>query len=93
MLLLARIPDTGCTPPDANNWEIIASNHLSLALSDVGIDFIHVSSGALMVVQKVVLGPEYIIPFVEAIKKPLEKSGRSEKTKVVAVGVQRGRKI
>ena len=74
-------------PPNTNNWDIDQAIQLSLQLSSAGVDFIDVSSAALMAEQKVISGPGYQVPFSEAVKKALEKAGMGEKTKVGAVGM------
>lgn len=74
-------------PPETNNWEITQAIALSLALSTAGVDFLDVSSAALMHDQKVISGPGYQVPFAAAIKKALEKEGLGEKTKVGTVGM------
>lgn len=74
-------------PPNTNNWDIEQAIQLSLRLSSAGVDFIDVSSAALMAEQKVVSGPGYQVPFSEAIKKALDKEGMGERTKVGAVGM------
>ena len=79
-------------PPDSDNWEISQAIQLSLALADAGVDFIDVSSGALMAAQKVVSGPGYQVPFAAAIKKALEDTRKGTKTKVGAVGMITGGK-
>jgi 2,4-dienoyl-CoA reductase-like NADH-dependent reductase (Old Yellow Enzyme family) len=87
MPLLVRIPGSDWMPPNTNNWDIEQAIQLSLLLSAAGLDFIDVSSAALMASQKVVAGPGYQVPFSEAIKKALEESGMGERTKVGAVGM------
>jgi 2,4-dienoyl-CoA reductase-like NADH-dependent reductase (Old Yellow Enzyme family) len=74
-------------PPNTNNWDISQAIQLSLALSNAGVDFLDVSSAALMAAQQVVSGPGYQVPFSEAIKTALEEAGKSGKTKVGAVGM------
>jgi hypothetical protein len=83
MPLLTRIPCSDWMPPNTNNWDIIQAITLSLALSDVGVDFLDVSSAALVAVQKVASGPRYQFPFPEAIKKAFVEAGKAEKTKAV----------
>ena len=87
MPLFVRIPGSDWMPPNTNNWDIEQAVALSLALSDAGVDFLDVSSAALMAAQKVISGPGYQVPFSDAIKKALEKAGKGEKTKVGAVGM------
>jgi 2,4-dienoyl-CoA reductase-like NADH-dependent reductase (Old Yellow Enzyme family) len=87
MPLLVRIPGSDWMPASSPCWEINQAISLSHALSDVGVDFLDVSSAALMAEQKVVSGPGYQVPFAEAIKKSLEEAGKGEKTKVGAVGM------
>ncbi|PVH81857.1 putative NADPH dehydrogenase C23G7.10c [Cadophora sp. DSE1049] len=87
MPLLARIPGTDWMPPDSNCWEINQAITLSLALSRAGVDFLDVSTAALMSEQKVVSGPGYQVPFAAAIKEALEKEGLEEQTKVGTVGM------
>ncbi|KAH6722626.1 putative NADPH dehydrogenase C23G7.10c [Leptodontidium sp. MPI-SDFR-AT-0119] len=87
MPLLARIPGTDWMPPDSNCWEINQAIALSLALSKAGVDFLDVSTAALMSEQKVISGPGYQVPFASAIKEALEKEGLGEQTKVGTVGM------
>ncbi|KAH7407982.1 putative NADPH dehydrogenase C23G7.10c [Cadophora sp. MPI-SDFR-AT-0126] len=87
MPLLVRIPGTDWMPPESGCWEVNQAIALSLALSRVGVDFLDVSTGALMVQQKVASGPGYQVPFAAAIKAVLEKEGLGEQTKVGAVGM------
>lgn len=87
MPLLVRIPGSDWMPPDSNCWEITQAITLSLALSRVGVDFLDVSSAALMAAQKVVSGPGYQVPFAAAIKEALVKEGLAEQTKVGTVGM------
>lgn len=88
MPLLVRIPGSDWMPPDTDNWEINQAIQLSLALADKGVDFLDVSSAALMSAQKVVSGPGYQVPFSAAIKKALVENGKE--TKVGAVGMITG---
>ena len=92
MPLLVRIPGSDWMPPNTNNWDIDQAIQLSLLLSEAGVDFLDVSSAALMAAQKVVSGPGYQVQFADAIKKALEKAGMSERTKVGAVGMITGGK-
>ncbi|EHK96053.1 putative NADPH dehydrogenase C23G7.10c [Glarea lozoyensis 74030] len=87
MPLFVRIPGSDWMPPESNCWEINQAIALSLALSDAGVDFLDVSSAALMHEQKVVSGPGYQVPFAAAIKKALTEAGKSEKTFVGTVGM------
>ncbi|CAG8981616.1 hypothetical protein HYALB_00012967 [Hymenoscyphus albidus] len=87
MPLFVRIPGSDWMPPDTDNWEINQATALSLALSDAGVDFLDVSSAALMHEQKVISGPGYQVPFAAAIKKALIEAGKNDKTKVGTVGM------
>jgi 2,4-dienoyl-CoA reductase-like NADH-dependent reductase (Old Yellow Enzyme family) len=87
MPLLVRIPGTDWMPPESNCWEINQAIQLSLALSDAGVDFLDVSTAALMHDQKVISGPGYQVPFADAIKKALTKAGKANKTFVGTVGM------
>ncbi|KAG4429626.1 hypothetical protein IFR05_014899, partial [Cadophora sp. M221] len=87
MPLLVRIPGTDWMPPDSDCWEINQAVTLSLALSKSGVDFLDVSTAALMSEQKVISGPGYQVPFASAIKEALEKEGLGEQTKVGTVGM------
>lgn len=87
MPLFVRIPGSDWMPPNTDNWDIEQAVALSLALSEAGVDFLDVSSAALMAAQKVISGPGYQVPFSDTIKKALEKAGMGEKTKVGAVGM------
>ena len=87
MPLLVRIPGTDWMPPESNCWEINQAIAISLALSRAGVDFLDVSTAALMSEQKVVSGPGYQVPFAAAIKEALEKEGLGEQTKVGTVGM------
>jgi 2,4-dienoyl-CoA reductase-like NADH-dependent reductase (Old Yellow Enzyme family) len=87
MPLLVRIPGSDWMPPESNCWEINQAIALSLELSKLGVDFLDVSSAALMVEQKVISGPGYQVPFADAIRKALIEAGRNEVTKVGTVGM------
>ncbi|KUJ12212.1 putative NADPH dehydrogenase C23G7.10c [Mollisia scopiformis] len=87
MPLLVRIPGSDWMPPESNCWEINQAIALSLELTKLGVDFLDVSSAALMVEQKVVSGPGYQVPFADAIRKALVEAGRGEATKVGTVGM------
>lgn len=87
MPLLVRIPGSDWMPADSNCWEISQAITLSLELSKLGVDFLDVSSAALMAQQKVISGPSYQVPFAEAIRKALVEAGRGEATKVGTVGM------
>ncbi|CZT09183.1 related to flavin oxidoreductase [Rhynchosporium graminicola] len=87
MPLLVRIPGTDWMPAESNCWEINQAIALSLALSRAGVDFLDVSTAALMSEQKVISGPGYQVPFAAAIKEALEKEGLGELTKVGTVGM------
>jgi 2,4-dienoyl-CoA reductase-like NADH-dependent reductase (Old Yellow Enzyme family) len=87
MPLFVRIPGTDWMPPESNCWEINQAIALSLALSAIGVDFLDVSTAALMHDQKVISGPGYQVPYADAIKKALNKAGKSDKTFVGTVGM------
>lgn len=87
MPFLVRISGSDWMPANTNNWDIDQAVQLSLALSDAGVDFLDISSAALMSTQKVISGPGYQVPFAEAVKKALEDSGKGEATKVGTVGM------
>lgn len=61
-------------------WDLAQSIALSKALKELGCDFIHVSSGGMSPQQKIPVGPNYQVPFAEAIKR---KTGLS----TIAVGM------
>lgn len=50
-------------------WSIEESVQLSAILKSNGIDVIDVSSGGLVSHQKIIIGPNYQVPFAERIKK------------------------
>lgn len=50
-------------------WDLAQSIELSKALKDLGCDYIHVSSGGMSPQQKIPVGPNYQVPFAEAIKR------------------------
>ncbi|CAI0703285.1 NADH:flavin oxidoreductase/NADH oxidase [Serratia ficaria] len=50
-------------------WDLAQSVALSKALKELGCDYIHVSSGGLSPRQKIPVGPNYQVPFAEAIKR------------------------
>ena len=87
MPLLVRIPGNDWMPSSPLNFSPSDAATLSLALSDLGADFIDVSSAGLMSEQKIISGPGYQAAFSEMVKKALKESGRSEKTKVGIVGM------
>ena len=49
-------------------WDVEQSVVLAHALSKLGCDFIHVSSGGLSPLQQVVAGPGFQVPFAERIR-------------------------
>ena len=87
MPLLVRIPGNDWMPDSPDNWDAQQATTLSLALSDLGVDFIDVSSAGLMSEQKIKSGPGYQAQFSEVVKKALEESGKAERTKVGIVGM------
>jgi len=89
MPLFVRIPGSDWMPPSSSAWEIDQCIALSLALADLGVDFIDVSSAGLMSEQKVISGPSYQAPFSEAVKKALKEAGKEE-VMVGAVGMITG---
>lgn len=50
-------------------WDLEQSTVFALALRELGCDFIHVSSGGLSPLQNIAIGPEYQVPFAEAIRR------------------------
>ena len=50
-------------------WDIEQSVALSQALEAIGCDYMHVSSGGLAPQQQISVGPNYQVPFAEAVKK------------------------
>lgn len=52
-------------------WDLEQSLALSAALKDLGCSFIHVSTGGLHVEQKIPVGPNYQVPYAEAIKQQI----------------------
>jgi 2,4-dienoyl-CoA reductase-like NADH-dependent reductase (Old Yellow Enzyme family) len=76
MPLLVRVTGTDWMPEGSNAWDLAQCVQLSLALADVGVDFIDVSSGGLMAEQKIIAGPSYQAPFAEAVKKALVAAGK-----------------
>lgn len=61
-------------------WDLAQSIELAKALDARGCHFIHVSSGGLDPAQKIDLGPNYQVPFAEAIKAQVSMP-------VIAVGL------
>ncbi len=61
-------------------WSVEESVQLSQILKEKGVDLIDVSSGGLVSHQKITIGPNYQVPFAEAVKKAL-------KIPVIAVGL------
>lgn len=53
-------------------WDLESSIGLSKALAQLGASYIHVSSGGLHVQQEIKLGPNYQVPFAQAIKEQLD---------------------
>ncbi|CAI1682663.1 NADPH dehydrogenase [Serratia entomophila] len=53
----------------AGGWDLAQSIELSKALKELGCDYIHVSSGGMSPQQKIPVGPNYQVPFAEAIKR------------------------
>ncbi|MCC9625602.1 NADH:flavin oxidoreductase/NADH oxidase [Thalassospira sp. MA62] len=51
-----------------DGWDLDQSVELAKQLKARGCDFIHVSSGGLHIDQKIVVGPNYQVPFAERIK-------------------------
>jgi 2,4-dienoyl-CoA reductase-like NADH-dependent reductase (Old Yellow Enzyme family) len=89
MPLLVRIPGSDLMEwdPSANGRDVDQCIKLSLALSELGVDFLDVSSGGLMAALKVVSGPGYQTAFSRAVRKALRDNGLEKNTKVGAVGV------
>lgn len=87
MPLLVRIPGSDWMPPESNCWEVTQAVALSLALADLGVDFLDVSSAGLMLEQHIHSKPGYQVPFSEAVRKALVDAGMAEKTKVGTVGM------
>lgn len=52
-----------------NAWDIESSVELSKALEQLGVAYIHVSSGGLHEKQNIKIGENYQVPFANAIKK------------------------
>lgn len=50
-------------------WDSEQSVALSQALEAIGCDYMHVSSGGLAPQQQISVGPNYQVPFAEAVKK------------------------
>jgi 2,4-dienoyl-CoA reductase-like NADH-dependent reductase (Old Yellow Enzyme family) len=50
-------------------WDLAGSTRLLLALRDIGIDLVDVSSGGLTPAQKIPLGPCYQVPLSEALRR------------------------
>ncbi len=61
-------------------WDLAQSITLSRELAALGCDYIHVSSGGLSPKQHITLGPNYQVPFADAIKKTMS-------IPVIAVGL------
>jgi len=76
MPLLVRIPGTDWMPAGSNAWDLEQCVQLSLALAELGVDFLDVSSAGLMAEQKITSGPSYQAPFAEAVKKTLKEAGK-----------------
>lgn len=76
MPLLVRVPGTDWMPKDSGAWDVEQCVQLSLALADLGVDFLDVSSAGLMSEQKIIAGPSYQVAFAEAVKKALLKAGK-----------------
>jgi 2,4-dienoyl-CoA reductase-like NADH-dependent reductase (Old Yellow Enzyme family) len=55
MPLLARIPGNDWVPSSPSNWDAAQAAMLSCAISDLGVDFIDVSSAGLMSEQQIEL--------------------------------------
>ena len=86
MPLLVRIPGTDWIPKGSNSWDLKQCIQLFLALADLGVDFIDVSSVGLMAEQKIISGPSYQVCFSDAVKKALKQAGK-EGVMVGAVGM------
>jgi 2,4-dienoyl-CoA reductase-like NADH-dependent reductase (Old Yellow Enzyme family) len=52
-----------------NGWDIESSIKLVKRLKELGLDYIHVSSGGISPLQKISLGPNYQVPFAKMIKE------------------------
>ncbi|RZG83600.1 NADH:flavin oxidoreductase/NADH oxidase [Acinetobacter sp. WCHAc060033] len=63
-----------------NGWNIESSIELSKALAQLGVAYIHVSSGGLHIKQDIKVGANYQVPFAEQIKKQVN-------VPVIAVGL------
>lgn len=50
-------------------WDLEQSLVLTQALKELGCSFIHVSTGGLHINQKIPIGPNYQVPFAQAIKE------------------------
>lgn len=87
MPLFVRIPGSDWMPQSSDAWEVEQCVTLSLALADLGVDFIDVSSAGLMSEQQVKSYPGYQAPFSAAVKKRLKEHGKDAKTKVRIVGM------
>jgi 2,4-dienoyl-CoA reductase-like NADH-dependent reductase (Old Yellow Enzyme family) len=87
MPLFVRIPGSDWMPSSSDAWDVDQCVTLSLALSDLGVDFIDVSSAGLMSEQQVKSGPGYQVPFSAAVKKALQEHGKDKVTKVGIVGM------
>lgn len=61
-------------------WDLESSITLSQTLEELGIAYIHVTSGGLHIDQKIEVNPEYQVPFAHEIKKAIN-------TPVIAVGL------
>ncbi|WP_445346738.1 NADH:flavin oxidoreductase/NADH oxidase [Acinetobacter bohemicus] len=61
-------------------WDLESSLKLSQILEELGIAYIHVTSGGLHIDQKIEVYPEYQVPFAHEIKKAIN-------TPVIAVGL------
>src|SRR6202035_3945222 len=87
--LLVRIPGSDWMEwdPSANGWDVDQCVKLCLALSELGVDFLDVSSGGLMAAQNVVSRPGYQTAFSRAVRKALRENGLEKNTKVGAVGM------
>lgn len=65
---------------EQNGWNLESSIELAKALQQLGVAYIHVSSAGLHEAQKIQIGPNYQVPFAEAIKQVVE-------IPVIAVGL------
>lgn len=61
-------------------WDLESSIQLSQTLEELGVAYIHVTSGGLHIDQKIEVYPEYQVPFSHAIKNTIN-------TPVIAVGL------